>query len=268
MDWLWLLSYLALGAFTGVFAGLLGIGGGGIMVPVLSMMFAAQGFSAEHNVHLALGTSMAAIVPTAVASARAHHRRKGVVWRAVQGLAPGVLVGTFAATFIASFLSAVPLALFFALFMSAVALYMIIGKPPRPDRSLPGPLGLGAVGTGIGSVSALVAIGGGSLTVPFLVWCNTPIARAVGTSAAVGLPIAAAGAAGYMVNGWGVDGLPDHTLGYVVWPAVLAMALMSFMTAPVGARLAHRLPVAVLKRIFAVVMVLLAVKMLHGVLMG
>jgi len=268
VDWLWLLSYLALGAFTGVFAGLLGIGGGGIMVPVLSMMFAAQDFSAEHNVHLALGTSMAAIVPTAVASARAHHRRGGVVWPAVRGLAPGVLLGTFAATFIASVLGGVPLAIFFAVFMSAVALYMIIGKPPRPDRALPGPIGLCSVGTGIGGVSALVAIGGGSLTVPFLVWRNVPMARAVGTSAAVGLPIAAAGAAGYMVNGWGLAGLPEYTLGFVVWPAVLAMALMSFITAPIGARLAHRLPVAVLKRLFAVMMFLLAVKMLHGVLVG
>lgn len=268
MDWFWLLNYLALGAVTGVFAGLLGVGGGGIMVPLLSMMFAAQGFSPEHNVHLALGTSMAAIVPTAIASAYAHHRRGGVVWPAVRGLAPGVLLGTFAATFVASFLSGVPLAIFFAVFMSAVALYMIIDKPPRPDRVLPGAIGLGAVGTGIGGVSALVAIGGGSLTVPFLVWCNVSMARAVGTSAAVGLPIAAAGAAGYMVNGWGVLGLPEHTLGFVVWPAVLAMALMSFITAPIGARLAHRLPVVTLKRIFAVVMVLLAVKMLHGVLLG
>ncbi|WP_049723363.1 sulfite exporter TauE/SafE family protein [Gilvimarinus polysaccharolyticus] len=268
MDWIWLLSYLALGAITGVFAGLLGVGGGGIMVPVLTMMFAAQGFNPEHKVHLALGTSMAAIVPTAIASARAHHLRGGVVWPAVRGLAPGVLLGTFAATFVASFLSGIPLAIFFAVFMSAVALYMMIGKPPHADRILPGPVGLGAVGSGIGGVSALVAIGGGSLTVPFLVWCNVPMARAVGTSAAVGLPIAAAGAAGYIVNGWGLSGLPSHTLGFVVWPAVLAMALMSFITAPLGARLAHRLPVATLKRVFAVVMVLLAVKMLHGVLVG
>lgn len=261
----WLASYLLLGAVTGLFAGLFGIGGGGIMVPVLAMLFAAQGVNEAVIVHLALGTAMAAIVPTAIASALAHQRRQGVDWRAVGHLTPGVLVGTFAATFLAAVVNSIPLALFFAVFMTVMAAYMIWGRPPRPERQLPGPMGMTGVGTGIGAVSALVAIGGGSLTVPFLVWCNTPMPRAIGTSAAVGLPIAAAGAAGYILNGWQAAGLPAYTWGFVFWPAVLAMAAMSFITAPVGARLAHNLPVKTLKRGFALVMVVLAVKMLQGI---
>lgn len=263
MTW-WLLSYLLLGAATGYMAGLLGIGGGGIMVPVLVMLFSWQGVGAEHLVHLALGTSMAAIVPTAIASALAHHRRGSVYWTVAVAMAPGVLAGAFLTTFVAAYIPAKPLAVFFAGFMSLIAGYMIWGRTPRPDRVLPKAPGLGMVGVGIGGVSSLVAIGGGSLTVPFLVWCNQSAQRAIGTSAALGIPIAAAGALGYIVNGWSQSfALP--TLGFVVWPAVLAMACMSFLTAPLGARLAHRLPVKKLKRIFALVMVALAIKMLHGV---
>ncbi|MDO6570465.1 sulfite exporter TauE/SafE family protein [Gilvimarinus sp. 2_MG-2023] len=260
----WLLSYLLLGAATGYMAGLLGIGGGGIMVPVLVMLFSWQGVAPEHMVHFALGTSMAAIVPTAISSALAHHRRGSVYWRAVLWMAPGVLFGAFLTTFVATYIPAKPLAVFFALFMTGIAGYMIWGRPPRPDRALPHAPGLAAAGAGIGGVSSLVAIGGGSLSVPFLVWCNQTPQRAIGTSAALGIPIATAGALGYMVNGWqAASALP--TVGYVVWPAVLAMASMSFMTAPLGARLAHRLPVRRLKQIFALVMVALAAKMLHGV---
>lgn len=148
--------------------------------------------------------------------------------------------------------------------MSGIAAYMIWGRSPSPDRVLPRVPGLAAVGAGIGSVSSLVAIGGGSLTVPFLVWCNQSAQRAIGTSAALGIPIATAGALGYIVNGWQVESsLPN--LGFVVWPAVVAMACASFITAPLGARLAHRLPVRRLKQIFALLMVALAVKMLQGV---
>ncbi|MDO3380834.1 sulfite exporter TauE/SafE family protein [Gilvimarinus algae] len=259
----WLVGYLALGAITGFFAGLLGIGGGGIMVPVLVVLLGAQGFGSEHLVHFALGTSMAAIVPTAIASTLAHNRRSAVHWQAVYQLTPGVLLGTFAATFIAAYLPAKPLALFFAVFMTAIAAYMIWGRAPRPERQLPSVSGMFGVGAGIGGVSALVAIGGGSLTVPFMIWCNQSPTRAIATSAALGIPIAAAGALGYVVNGW-TQAEGPMTLGYVVWPAVLAMASMSFLTAPLGARLAHHLPVKRLKQVFALMMVGLAVKMVHG----
>ncbi|WP_374325254.1 sulfite exporter TauE/SafE family protein [Azonexus sp.] len=264
----WILAYLALGAFVGFFAGLLGVGGGGIMVPVLTTMFAAQGFPPEHLVHVALGTSMAAIVITSISSLRAHHAHGAVRWDIVRGIAPGVLLGTFGGTFVASRVASAPLAIFFGCFMAYVALQMILNVKPKPSRELPGPLGLAGVGGGIGIVSALVAIGGGSLSVPFMTWCNVRMQNAIGTSAAIGLPIALAGAAGYLINGWGSDGLPEGSVGFVYLPALVAVSLVSTFTAPLGARLAHRLPVATLKKIFAAVLVLLSTKMLHTVFGG
>jgi len=261
----WLLAYFALGACTGLLAGLFGIGGGGVMVPVLTLLFTAQDFNPEHRVHLALATSMAAIVPTAMASLRAHHNHQAVLWPVVWRMTPGTLLGTFAATFIASHLSAKFLALFFSGFMGFVALQLFLDRKPRPSRQLPGTAGLSVVGGGIGGVSALVAIGGGSLTVPFLAWCNVRLPVAIGTSAAIGLPIALAGASGYALNGWGVAGTPDFTWGFIYWPAVICMTAMSLVTAPLGAKLAHRLPVKVLKQLFGILTLLLALQMLRAV---
>lgn len=260
---IWWLSYLALGAVVGFFAGLLGVGGGGIMVPVLTTLFVAQGFTGDNVVHLALGTSMAAIVLTSVSSLRAHHKHGAVRWDVVRGITPGVLLGTFAATFIASRIPSVPLAIFFAIFMSYVALQMLANIKPKPTRNLPGPVGMGAVGVGIGVISALVAIGGGSLSVPFMTWCNVKVHQAIGTSAAIGLPIAIAGTAGYVVNGLGHADTPAYSLGFVYVPALVLVSVVSMFTAPLGARLAHRLPVATLKKVFAGVLLLLCAKMLH-----
>jgi uncharacterized membrane protein YfcA len=232
------------------------------MVPVLTSLFAMQAFPAEHRLHIALGTSMAAIVPTAISSLLAHHRRGAVLWPVVARLAPGVVLGTFAATFLASRLPTKPLAIFFVVFMTYVAYTMATNRAPRPSRTLPSSPALAGVGAGIGGVSAMVAIGGGSLTVPFLAWCNVRLPTAIGTSAAVGLPIAFMGMLGYVINGLGVSGLPSATIGYVYWPAALGLAATSSLTAPLGARLAHRLPVATLKRLFSVLLVLLALHML------
>lgn len=262
----WILIYLSLGAGVGMLAGLFGIGGGGVMVPVLTSLFTAQAFPPEHRLHVALGTSMAAIVPTAISSLLAHHRRGGVLWPVVARLAPGVVVGTFAATFLAARVSAKPLAVFFAAFMGYVSYTMAAGRKPRPTRTLPPPAALAGAGAVIGGVSALVAIGGGSLTVPFLTWCNVRVQTAIGTSAAVGLPIALMGALGYLLNGLAAEGLPAGTIGYIYWPAALSMAAASTITAPFGARLAHRLPVTTLKRLFALLLVLLALHMLYKVL--
>lgn len=265
VDVSFIILLLLLGAVTGFFAGLFGIGGGGIMVPALAFLFAWQGFPSEHLLHIALATSMAAIVPTALASLRAHHKRGAVIWPLVVVITPGILLGTFAGTFVASYLPAAPLAIFFSCFMAFVAVQMVVNRKPQPARQLPGKLGVAGVGTGIGAVSALVAIGGGTLTVPFLLWCNISLPVAIGTSAAVGLPIALSGALGYVVNGWSQTNMPAHTLGYVFWPAVVAMAVCSFATAPLGAALAHRLPVAKLKKAFALLLVALSLQMLYTV---
>jgi len=265
MDIYFLLSFLILGAFTGLFAGLFGIGGGGIMVPILTLIFVKMVFPAEHLVHMALATSMAAIVPTAIASLRAHHLRKAVLWSVVIKIAPGILLGTFAGTFLASYLSAKPLAIFFSCFMAFVALQMVWDRKPKPSRKIPGTVALMGVGSGIGGISALVAIGGGTLTVPFLTWCNVALPVAIGTSAAVGLPIAFSGAIGYWLNGLQVENLPAYTLGFIYWPAVIAMASASFFTAPLGAKLAHTLPISLLKKCFAILLMSLSLQMIFTV---
>src|SRR5690606_16408199 len=208
----------------------------------------------------------AAIVPTALSSLLAHHRHGAVLWPVVARLAPGLMLGTFAATFLASRLSTRPLAVFFVIFTAYVAFNMLTNRSPRPARGLPPAPALAGVGAGIGGLSALVAIGGGSLTVPFLAWCNVRLQTAIGTSAAAGLPIAFMGALGYAVNGFGTPGLPPGTLGFVYWPAALALAAASVFTAPLGARLAHRLPVPTLKRLFALLLILLSLHMLYGVI--
>ena len=263
MDFWW--AYLALGAFAGFFAGLLGVGGGAIAVPILTTIFLAQGFPKSEVVHLALGTSMAAIIFTSISSLRAHHSHGAVLWPVVRQITPGILAGTVGATFVASLLPTQPLTIFFACFIAYVAVQMLLNIKPKPHRELPGAVGMSVVGVGIGGVSALVAIGGGSLTVPFMTWCNVKPHNAIGTSAAIGLPISIAGTLGYLVNGWGYPGLPAGTIGFIYVPGLVMVTLVSTLVAPLGAKLAHRLPVATLKRVFAGVLILLVVKMLWGV---
>ncbi|MDS4048059.1 sulfite exporter TauE/SafE family protein [Accumulibacter sp.] len=261
----WWLAYVALGLFTGFFAGMLGIGGGLVMVPALTMMFAAQpDFPQNEVMHLALGTSMSVILFTSLASLLAHHRHGAVLWKVVAQITPGILIGTLLGTLVAAGVPSRPLAVFFTCFVCAVAVQMVLDLKPGAARELPGPPGVFAVGTLIGALSSLVAIGGGSLSVPFLVWCNVRVRNAIATSAAIGFPIALGGSLGYLFNGWSHPGLPEWSLGYIHLPAFLWLVPSSMLMAPVGARLAHRLPVATLKRLFAAVLISLAAKMLWG----
>ncbi|MDD2947661.1 MAG: sulfite exporter TauE/SafE family protein [Rugosibacter sp.] len=260
----WFLAYLALGAVAGFFAGLLGIGGGAVIVPLLVIMFSAQGFADAHLMHLVLGTSMATIIFTSLSSMRTHHQHQAVNWAVVKTLSPGIIVGTLLGAQLASHVATRPLAIFFAVFMTYVAVQMVINAKPSPARELPGRAGMLGAGFGIGAISALAAVGGGSLTVPFLLWCNVKMHHAIGTSAAVGLPIALAGTVGYMISGLSATGLPAGSFGFIYLPALAGTVLASALVAPLGARLAHRLPVATLKKIFAGVILLLLAKMLHG----
>lgn len=260
----WLLAFVLLGSFAGFMAGLLGVGGGGIMVPLLTTIFLAQGLDVSNVVHLALGTSMATIVTTSFSSMRTHHANGAVIWPVVQRMTPGVIIGTFLATFLAAHIQSLYLAIFFMVFMGYVSIQMFLNKKPKPSQQQASTAELFGVGTGIGAVSALVSIGGGSLTVPYLSWRNIDIKKAIGTSAAMGLPISIAGTAGYLLNGDAGTASVPHTLGFVYWPAVLLMSAASFFTAPVGARLAHRLPVASLKKLFGVLLMLLSLKMLYS----
>lgn len=264
MTWmLWITAYLFLGAFSGFFAGMLGIGGGLVLVPALTLIFVAQGhFPVAETLHMALGTSMATIIFTAIASLRTHHKHGAVLWKVFRNITPGILFGTVIGTLLAANIPARPLAVFFTFFVCGVALQMALNLKPKASRELPAPLGVAGVGVVIGIMSSLVAIGGGALTVPFLSWCNVRVQHAIGTSAAIGLPIAIGGTLGYIFNGWGQTDLPAGSLGYVYLPALAILVMASMATAPFGARLAHRLPVATLRQIFSGILILLAAKML------
>ncbi|MEQ1556516.1 MAG: sulfite exporter TauE/SafE family protein [Gallionella sp.] len=262
----WYVAYLLLGALVGFFAGLFGIGGGLLLVPVLSFLFEAQHLAGQNNLHFALGTAMAAILYTAAASAHAHQQQGAVNASVVRSMTPALLMGTLLGTLLATQISARYITLFFALFVYCAAAQMLVAFKPPPKRQLPSRTGLSFVGVGIGAISSLVSIGGGTLSVPYLVWHNVPFKHAIGTSAALGFPIALGGTVGYIVTGLTLTNAPSGALGFVYLPAFFLLAAGSLFTTPLGAKAAHRLPLKWLRRAFAVLLVVLASKMLLKVL--
>lgn len=263
-----LLIFLVLGSLAGVLAGLLGVGGGLVIVPMINYTLAAQGIDGPYTHHLALGTSLATIMFTSVSSFMAHQRNKAVLWSIVKQVTPGILIGTFLGSKLAAHLSTTMLKGFFIVFLLYVGTQMLLNIKPKASRDVPGLAGNSAAGGVIGIVSSLVGIGGGTLSVPYMTWCNVPMHKAIGTSAAVGFPIAVAGAAGYLINGLGVEGLPDHTLGFIYLPAFFGIVAASVFTAPYGAKLAHKLPVSKLKKAFACLLYIMATQMLYSLLAG
>jgi hypothetical protein len=256
------LIYITLGAVAGILAGLLGIGGGLVIVPMLNIAFELQNFPEQHLQHIALGTSMATMIFTSLSSMRAHHKRGTINYNAFWRLAPGIVCGTYLGAWVASLLSTVFLKAFFGFFLYYVAAQMLLNLKPASSRELPGVAGVFAAGGGIGVFSALAGIGGGTLTVPFLSWCNQTMHTAIATAAAIGMPIALTGTAGYVFTGWNVAGIPGPHLGYVYLPAFLGIICMSVLTAPLGAKLAHSLPVDKLRRIFAGLLFIVGSRML------
>jgi uncharacterized membrane protein YfcA len=258
-----------LGLATGFLAGLLGIGGGMLMGPFLTIILSALGVPADLAVKMAIATSMATIMFTSISSVRAHHQRGAVRWDIVKSLAPGIVIGgAIASAGVFALLKGTWLAIFFALFVGFSATQMFLDKKPKPSRQMPGTAGQVVAGSVIGFLSGLVGAGGGFVSVPFMVAHNISIINAVATSAALGFPIALANTVGYVVSGAALQGLPAHSLGYVWLPALAVIACCSVLTAPLGAKLAHRIPVAKLKKIFAVILYCLAGYMLWKGLHG
>lgn len=263
-DPLLILELAVLGLGTGFLAGLLGIGGGMLMVPFITFILAGRGVESDLAVKMAIATSMATIIFTSISSVRAHHKRGAVRWDIVKRLAPGIVLGSAIASLgVFALLKGSWLALFFAAFVGFSATQMLLDKKPKPTRTLPGTPGLLGAGGVIGFLSGLVGAGGGFVSVPFMTWCNVSIHNAVATSAALGFPIALANAVGYVVAGQGLQDLPAGSVGYIYLPALVVIASVSVLMAPVGVKAAHALPVKSLKRVFAGLLYLLAAYMLY-----
>ena len=261
-----IMYFLLLGSFVGVISGLFGIGGGGIIVPILTMIFLSKGMDQSTVVHLALGTSMSIIIITSISSVRAQQKKKAIEWNIVKLMVPGILVGTFLATFIASKLDSFYLSLIFSLFMFYSAMQMFIDKKPKVESGLFSKKTQVLSGSLIGGLSALVSIGGGILSVPYLVMQNIDIRRAIATSSAIGVPIAVAGTFGYILNGLDSTSFSDYSIGYVNLAAFLCVSVASFLTAPIGVMLVHKIEVKLMKKLFAILPLVLSIKMIYSLI--
>jgi uncharacterized membrane protein YfcA len=249
---------LVIGLCTGFLAGLLGIGGGMIMVPFLTFILTAKGFPADYTVKMAVATSLATICLTSLSSVRAHHKRGAVLWPIVRLLAPGIVLGSIVGAQFAAALPGKLIGIFFAIFVAFSATQMFIDRKPKPSRTLPGRLGTFSMGWVIGMLSSLVGAGGAFISVPFMTWCNVKIHDAVGTSSALGFPIALAGTLGYIWAGQNMPAMPPGSFGYLYVPGLVIISLASVCTAPLGARTAHRMDIRPLKKVFASILYVLA----------
>lgn len=258
--------YTAAGCAAGFSGGLLGIGGGLIVVPILAVLFAAQSISEALVMPLALGTSLASIVFTSLASIRAHHAHRAVDWTLVRQMSPGLVLGAALGAALSGHVSSNLLKVFFLAFAAVAATQMLLSQAVQPSRSLPGATPLFVAGSAIAGIASLTGCAGSSMAVPFMARCSVPMRSAIGSASAFGLPVALAGTAVYMLNGWDKAGLPALSLGFVHLPALIAITVGSALAVPLGARLSHRLPVAVLKKCFACMLYAVAGKMLLSVL--
>ena len=253
-----LIAELALlGVATGFLAGLLGIGGAMIMVPFVTIVLTHRDYPAEYTVKMAVATSLATICFTSLSSMRAHHKRGAVLWSVVALLAPGIIVGSLLGAQISAALPAKSLGVLFAVFIAFSATQMLLDRKPEATRTLPGPIGMFGAGGIIGIVSSIVGAGGAFISVPFMTWCNVKIHNAVGTSSALGFPIALAGTAGYLWAGRGLPAMPG-SIGFIYLPGLIAISAASVLIAPLGARTAHRMDIRPLRRLFAFVLYAIA----------
>lgn len=259
-----ILVYMGLGALTGLLAGMLGIGGGSVVVPALVFVFARQHLAPGLGMKLAIGTSLASILFTSLAAIRAQQKRRAIDWSVAAPLGVATLVGSLVSGYFAGFLPGLVLKEIFGVFVGLVGLQLLADWRPAAHWRLPPRPALLGVGFGIGALSAVLGIGGGSLTVPFLTACNVDMRRAIAISATLGLPIALFGAAGFALSGQHRAGLPPGTLGYIYLPALAGLTTVAIAVVPMGVHLAHRLPVAQLKRVFGGLLIAVGLQMVLG----
>ncbi|WMS85753.1 sulfite exporter TauE/SafE family protein [Pleionea litopenaei] len=259
MEWL---VYLIIGAVAGLMAGLLGIGGGFIIVPALLVLLPLFGVDSSIVMQAAVGTSLATIVVTSLSSLLAHHRKQSVDWWMVKRLVPGIFIGGLLSGWVADSLSSDTLGIIFGCGSLGMAFQIWWAKQPHQARTTPGMVQVAGVSMAIGTASGLVGIGGGSLIVPYLHVLGEKITRCIGTAAACGLPLAAAGALSYAIMGSHAP-MPEFSLGYIYLPAFLGIIVASIVTAPIGAKLAHRLPAQKLKKLFALFLLFVGVRIIY-----
>ncbi len=254
-----ILMLMLCGSISGFLAGLLGIGGGMILVPFMILVFNHLGFSQEVIVHMAIATGMCTILFTTSSAIWAHHKHGSIDWKLVAALSPGMIFGgLIGGSELFEALKTSWLSLFFAVFIVYTSIQMLLNKKPKAGRDLPGALGLFSFGGFAGALASLVGAGGAFITVPFMLWCNVKPHTAMATSSGLGLPVAAAATLGYMYGSWGNPNLPAGSMGFVYLPAVACIVVVSIFTAPFGAKLARKLDIAQLKRVFGVMLLLLA----------
>jgi uncharacterized protein len=259
-----ILMLMLCGSISGFLAGLLGIGGGMILVPFMILVFNHLGFNQEVIVHMAIATGMCTILFTTSSAIWAHHKHGSIDWRLVASLSPGMIFGgLIGGSELFEALKTSWLSLFFAIFIVYTSIQMLLNKKPKPGRELPGSLGLFSFGAFAGGLASLVGAGGAFVTVPFMLWCNVKPHTAMATSSGLGLPVAAAATLGYMYGSWGNPTLPTGSMGFVYLPAVACIVGVSIFTAPWGAKLARKLDVAQLKRVFGVMLFFLAAFMFN-----
>ncbi|MEN9587758.1 MAG: hypothetical protein RIT15_1333 [Pseudomonadota bacterium] len=253
----------ALGLFTGFLAGVLGIGGGMMTVPFVTYILSHRGINADLSVKMSIATAMATVVFVSISNVRAQHKRGAIRWDIFKTFTPGIVLGSLiTSALLFNIIKGQALAVFFGLFICYAATNMLLAKKPVATKTLPSPIRQGLMGTFIGLLSGMVGAGGAFITVPYLSARNIPLHNAIATSAAFGMPLAIINTCGFIYTGWGLSGLPEHSLGFVFLPALLILAIASSIMAPVGVRFAHHLPVLLLKRGFACALYLQAIYML------
>lgn len=253
--------FCLIGMLVGMISGLLGIGGGIVLVPMLHAILIAKGFVADTAFHMALATSMVCIVFTSLSSILAHHKNQNIVWPYVWAMVPMAFVGSLLTTLVAIHLEAKYLTLFFATFTFFAAVQLFLDRKPT-QHQVPGKVEIGVVSLLIGGMSALVSIGGGTLTVPYLAMRNVPLKQAIGTSAVLGFPIALASTVSYLQDAWRQAVHAPETFGLLYLPAVLLLTPLSVLFVPLGVALTKWLPVKTLKRVFAFFLITVSLQLL------